>query len=124
LTGGRMPHRDAPLAWVESPLQLIGAAEWAAAHDTRVAVAGRLTSQVEQSAAELTARGASFGEQAGYYGIPWRMLRRHAHWVVGDGFSGQFRLAAAVLRPRRVTFVDDGSASIALADSLIGAREF
>lgn len=119
-----MPHRDAPLAWVESPLQLMGAAEWAAAHGTRIAVAGRLTSQVEQTAAELTVRDALFAEQAGYYGIPWRMLRRHSHWVVGDGFSGQFRLAAAVLRPRRLTFVDDGLASIALADSLIGAREF
>lgn len=37
-----MSHADAPLAWVESPLQMIGAAERAAAHGTRVELAARL----------------------------------------------------------------------------------
>lgn len=119
-----MPRADIPLAWVESPLQMIGAAEWAAAHGARVDLAGRLVAQVEETAAELTARGALFGAQAGYYGIPWRMLRSHDHWLVGDGFSGQFRLAAALLRPRRITFLDDGLNAVAFADALTGERAF
>ncbi|WP_221584339.1 hypothetical protein [Microbacterium sp. G2-8] len=119
-----MPKAVGPVAWVESPLQLIGAAEWAHARSTRVDLAGRLAVQVEQTAAELNARGAMFGEQAGFYGIPWGMLRSHDHWLVGDGFSGQFRLAVAVLRPRRLTFLDDGLNAVAFADALTGARAF
>ena len=117
-----MPHDDAPLAWVESPLQMIGAAEWAAAHRTRVDLAARLAPQVEKTAGVLNRLDAQFGEQAGYYGIPWRTLRRHDHWLVGDGFSGQFRLAAAVLRPRRLTFLDDGLATLDFVDAIGGAR--
>lgn len=113
-----------PLAWVESPLQLLGAAEWAHAHGTRVDVAGRLMAQVEQTSNEAAARGALFGEQAGFHGIPWRMLATHEHWLVGDGFSGQFRLAATVLRPKRITFLDDGLNAVAFADSLTGARPY
>ena len=45
----------------ESPLQLIGAAEWAADHDRRVPVAGRLTPQMSETADELLSRGALFG---------------------------------------------------------------
>ena len=112
------------LAWVESPLQVLGAAEWAQARGTRVDIAGRLTAQVERTSNEVAARGALFGEQQGFYGIPWGMLATHDHWLVGDGFSGQFRLAAAVLRPRRLTFLDDGLNSIAFADSLTGERSF
>ncbi|WP_110589029.1 hypothetical protein [Microbacterium suaedae] len=119
-----MPKAVAPVAWVESPLQMIGAAEWAHAHGRRVDLAGRLAVQVETTAAELTSRGAMFGEQAGFYGIPWRMLRSHEHWLVGDGFSGQFRLAVALLRPRRLTFLDDGLGAVAFADALTGARSY
>ena len=112
------------LAWVESPLQLIGAAEWAAANGCRVPVAGRLTAQMSQTADELLARGAAFGPLEPYLGIPWSLLARHRHWLVGDGFSGQFRLAASVLRPRRVTFLDDGANTLALADALLGTQPF
>ncbi|NHI16997.1 hypothetical protein [Microbacterium excoecariae] len=120
-----MPRdRATPVAWVESPLQMIGAAEWARARGTRVDLAGRLTTQVEATAAELTARGALFARQAGFYGIPWAMLRGSDHWLVGDGFSGQFRLAAAVLRPRTLTFLDDGLQAVSFADALTGARAF
>ena len=55
---------------------------------------------------------------APYLGIPWRLLPQHGHWLVGDGFSGQFRLAAAVLRPQPLTFLDDGANAIAFADAL------
>jgi hypothetical protein len=116
--------REDVLAWVESPLQLIGAAEWAAAHRTTVPVAGRLTSQISATADELLARGARFGELEPYLGIPWSLLARHGHWLVGDGFSGQFRLAAAVLRPHRLTFLDDGGHAVAYADTLRGRRPY
>lgn len=116
--------RGDALAWVESPLQLIGAAEWSAAHRTAVPVVGRLTPQISATADELLARGARFGELAPYLGIPWGLLARHDHWVVGDGFSGQFRLAAAVLRPRRITFLDDGGLAVAFADTLLGRRPY
>ena len=116
--------REDVLAWVESPLQLIGAAEWAASHGRTVPVAGRLTPQISATADELLARGARFGELAPYLGVPWSLLARHGHWLVGDGFSGQFRLAAAVLRPHRVTFLDDGAHAIAYADTLLGRRPY
>jgi len=109
-----------PVAWVESPLQLIGAAEWAAAHDRKVPIAGRLTAQMSETADELIARGASFGATEPYLGIPWKLLSAHHHWLVGDGFSGQFRLAATVLRPRRITFLDDGANAAAFAGVLLG----
>ncbi|WP_109209295.1 MULTISPECIES: hypothetical protein [Microbacterium] len=116
--------RESALAWVESPLQLLGAAEWSAAHGTTVPVAGRLTPQISATADELLARGARFGELAPYLGIPWSLLSRHGHWLVGDGFSGQFRLAAAVLRPHRLTFLDDGAQAVAYADTLLGRRPY
>lgn len=116
--------REAEIAWVESPLQLLGAAEWAAQHDRRVPVAGRLTAQMSETADELVARGARFGQLAPYLGIPWKLLSQHGHWLVGDGFSGQFRLAAAVLRPHRITFLDDGAHAVPFADSLLGARPY
>lgn len=116
--------RDDVLAWVESPLQLLGAVEWAAAHRTTVPVAGRLTPQISETADELLARGARFGELEPYLGIPWNLLARHGHWLVGDGFSGQFRLAASVLRPHRITFLDDGALALSFADTLLGRRPY
>lgn len=112
------------VAWVESPLQLVGAAEWAAAHEHRVPIAGRLTSQMSETADELIDRGALFGRSEPYLGIPWSLLARHRHWLVGDGFSGQFRLAATVLRPRRLTFLDDGANALAFADALTGRQPY
>ena len=118
------PEPTPVVAWVESPLQLMGVAEWADAHRRRVPVAGRLTAQMPETADELIARGARFGHCEPYLGIPWRILARHKHWLVGDGFSGQFRLAASILRPERLTFLDDGANVVAFADSLIGRRPF
>lgn len=112
------------VAWVESPLQLVGAAEWAAAHRRRIAVAARLTPQMPETVDELIARGASFGEREPYLGVPWRMLSRHRHWLVGDGFSGQFRVAVSILRPERITFLDDGANAIAFAEALTGRGPF
>jgi hypothetical protein len=116
---------DRSLAWVESPLQLIAAAEWAATQSEPIVVAVRLRSpQMAATAEELLARGARFVECIPYYGIPWQLLSRHRNWAIGDGFSGQFRLAASILRPRSVTLLDDGALTTALADALLERTGF
>lgn len=122
--GGMIVKDRSSVAWVESPLQLLGAAEWADAADRRISIAGRLTPQMSGTADELMARGARFGVCEPYLGIPWKLLSQHEHWLVGDGYSGQFRLAAAVLRPQRITFLDDGANAVAFADTIIGQREY
>ncbi|QIG40864.1 hypothetical protein G5T42_16430 [Microbacterium sp. 4R-513] len=119
-----MSSRDKVLAWVESPLQLVGAAEWAAAQDRAVPVAGRLTAQMSETADELIARGALFGVTEPYLGIPWKLLSQHDHWLVGDGFSGQFRLALTVLRPKALTFLDDGANTLPFARALVGTGPY
>lgn len=116
--------RNDVIAWVESPLQLVGAAEWAAAHRMTVPVAGRLTAQMSATADALVQRGARFRDLEPYLGVPFSLLARHGHWLVGDGFSGQFRFAASLLRPQRVTFLDDGANAIAYADALLGRRPY
>ena len=120
-----MEQRRTPLAWVESPLQLLGAAEYAATLGRPIAVAYRLTGpQMPSTMGELLDRGALFSSVAPYYGIPWGLLRDQPDWVIGDGFSGQFRMAAAVLRPRSITLLDDGDMSIHLASALLGRTGF
>jgi len=120
-----MEHRRTPLAWVESPLQLLGAAEYAATLGRPIAVAFRLTGpQMPTTMAELLARGALFSSVAPYYGIPWTLLHDQPDWAIGDGFSGQFRMAAALLRPRSITLLDDGDMSIHLASALLGRTGF
>jgi hypothetical protein len=116
---------DTPLAWVESPLQLIAAAEWASTQERPILVAVRLgRAQMAVTAEELLARGARFAECVPFYGIPWQLLSRHRSWAVGDGFSGQFRLALSLLRPRGITLMDDGAHTVALADALLGRSDF
>ena len=113
-----------PLVWVESPLQFVSAAELAAQRGARLRVAFRLGAQMSQTAAELLSRGAGFASCTPYFGIPWGELHGAPEWIVGDGLSGQFRLAAAVLRPRTVTLLDDGTMSLRLAAALAGSEPF
>jgi len=113
-----------PIVWVESPLQFVSAAELAAERGVRVRVVFRLGPQMSETAAELLARGASFASCTPYIGIPWNELARASEWIVGDGLSGQFRLAAAVLRPKAVTLLDDGTMSLRLAAALAGQCAF
>lgn len=118
------PQRT-PLAWVESPLQLLCAAEYAARLGRPIAVALRLTGeQMPVTAQELLDRGALFSSVAPYYGIPWELLRSQRDWVIGDAFSGQFRMAAAAVRPRSITLVDDGDMTLHLASALLGRTGF
>ncbi|MFM9918635.1 hypothetical protein [Lacisediminihabitans sp. H27-G8] len=113
------------IAWVESPLQLVAAAEWAETQPHRIVVALRITSpQMPATAAELLSRGARFAECVPYFGIPWQLLSRHRSWAVGDAFSGQFRLAAAVRPPQSLTLLDDGSQATAIVDALVGRTSF
>jgi len=113
-----------PVVWVESPLQFVSAAELAAQRGQRLRVVFRLGPQMSETAAELLARGADFASCTPYIGIPWSELQRATEWIVGDGLSGQFRLAAAVLRPRAVTLLDDGTMSLRLAAGLAGSAPF
>jgi hypothetical protein len=108
------------IAWVESPLQLIAAAEWAATRDEPILVALRISGQqMASTAEELIARGARFAECVPFYGIPWELLSSHREWAIGDAFSGQFRLAATVLRPAHITLLDDGALTTVVADALL-----
>ncbi len=120
-----LEQRRTPLAWVESPLQLLGAAEYAHELGRPIAVALRLTGdQMPTTAQELLDRGAPFASVTPYFGIPWSLLQSQPDWVIGDGFSGQFRMAAAALRPRSITLLDDGDMSIQLAAALLGRTAF
>jgi hypothetical protein len=113
------------LAWVESPLQLVAAAEWAETQEQRILVALRVTStQMSDTAQELISRGARFAEVVPYFGTPWRLLSQHRDWAVGDAFSGQFRLAASVVAPRSLTLLDDGSQATAIVDALLGRTSY
>ena len=103
------------LAWVESPLQVLTAAEWAHRHRVETggstAIAYRISDpQVLPTIEALHRMRAPFSRFEPYYGIPWSRLASARHWVVGDLLSGQFRAAMAVLpRPRLLTAVDDGA---------------
>jgi hypothetical protein len=46
------------------------------------------------------------------------------HKTLADTFSGRFRLASAVLEPRSLTRVDDGSQATAIVDALVGHTSF
>jgi hypothetical protein len=113
-----------PVVWVESPLQFVSAAELADERGVRVRVVFRLGPQMPQTAAELLSRGADFASCTPYVGIPWNELASASEWIVGDALSGQFRLAAAVLRPEAVTLLDDGTGSLCLAAALAGQCDF
>lgn len=119
-----MAESGYPLVWVESPLQFVSAAELAADRGVRVRVVFRLGPQMSQTAAELLRRDAGFASCTPYVGIPWNELASASEWIVGDGFSGQFRLAASVLRPKAVTLLDDGTMSLRLAAALAGQCAF
>jgi len=126
-----MPHdtHDA-LAWVESPLQVLTAAEWAHRHriDTgrSTAIAYRISDpQVVTTIEALHRMRAPFSRFEPYVGIPWTRLVGSRHWVIGDPLSGQFRAAAAVLpRPNRMSVVDDGAMVVHAMRALAGEVDY
>jgi hypothetical protein len=118
------------LAWVESPLQVLTAAEWAHRHraDTggTTTIAYRISDpQVVTTIEALHRMAPPFSRFEPYVGIPWMLLAASRHWVIGDPMSGQFRAAAAVLpRPRRLTVVDDGAMVVHAMRALAGEVDY
>src|SRR4051794_22146628 len=95
------------IAWVESPLQLVCAAEFAAHQGRSMDVVFRLTGpQMPATAQLLRDRGALFSRVEPYYGIPWERLASRRDWVIGDLFSGQFRTAMSTIGAASMTLVD------------------
>ncbi len=113
------------IAWVESPLQLVAAAEWAATRDEPVEVALRVTGpQMAATATELISRGARFSSVTPYFGIPWSQLAAHPVWAIGDALSGQFRLASTLRGPRRLSLLDDGAMTLVAVDAVLGLAPY
>lgn len=109
-------------AWVESPLQLLGAVEHAAltADDgrRRIAVLPRAgEAQLERTAEIVHERGLPAGIAIGIERrlLPWVRFAPSAEWLVGDPFSGQVQARLARAVPRRLTLVDDGAITRRLA---------
>ncbi|MEO8261624.1 MAG: hypothetical protein ABI566_03555 [Pseudolysinimonas sp.] len=109
---------------MESPLQLLAAAEYAASRGRAVDVALRVGPQLAETAQRLIEMRALFGTVQPYFGIPWGMLASHRSWLVGDGFSGQFQTAMSTIGARTVTLLDDGMMTLPLARSLTGTRVY
>lgn len=106
-------------AWVESPLQLVCAVEYAALAGIPLRVVPRAgAAQLEATAERLRTLGLPSGvEIAQPRAVP---AVAGSHAVIGDAFSGRVQSAMAVRMPRRLTIVDDGSASLRLPAALAG----
>lgn len=105
-------------AWVESPLQLLCVIEWAFARSAPVRIVPR------SGALQLPAtveRVREIGLPDGVTIEAPRPLPAFGgdHWIVGDVFSGMARSALALRTPRRLTVVDDGSATLRLPGVLL-----
>lgn len=122
---GRRAVRTGTAAWVESPLQLLGALEHAALSGT-----GPLTivpragdAQLERTAAHLADRAA--GDPAIEARIaldrrvmPPRMFGAGEAWLIGDAYSGQVQARLDRVEPGTITLVDDGAITRLLAEQL------
>lgn len=116
-------------AWVESPLQLLGALEHAALtegeRDLPLAIIPRAgDAQLERTAAAVHERGMPVATVIGIERrlLPWARFTAGGQWLVGDVFSGlvQARLARAV--PERLVLVDDGAITRRLARLLVAGE--
>ena len=106
-------------AWVESPLQLICAVEYAFATHTPVRIVPRA------GAVQLPATAARLRELELPAGVTIEAPRAlpvlgSSHWIVGDAFSGMTRSAIAMRMPHRLTIVDDGAETLRLPSVLNG----
>lgn len=112
-----MPNapRGSRLAWVESPLQLINAIEYGNATGEDVVIVPR--AGVSQLEASIEAVAPALPVSVSIAAPSARMtaflpVRRR---LIGDVFSGQFRLLAALTGLGDLVIVDDGSATMHLA---------
>jgi hypothetical protein len=112
-------------AWVESPLQLICAVEYAAASGIPLRIiplAGAL--QLEKTARHLESLGLPHRvviERARRSPLVALLNHPRGHWIVGDAYSRFARLALAWGRLRWLTIVDDGAITLSLVDVLAGS---
>lgn len=111
-------------AWVESPLQLLCAVEYAAASALPVRIVPRSgATQLPATADRLRALGLPDGveiEDPRAVPLEGILLPSAAHWIIGDPWSGMAQSLLAVRAPRRLTLVDDGSMSLRLPAVLAG----
>lgn len=117
------------VAWVESPLQLLGALEHASRtvdeRERPLAILPRAgDAQLERTASHLHDRGLPEAVAIGIDRrlMPWHRFVAGGEWLVGDAFSGlvQARLARAV--PERLVLVDDGAITRRLAHLLVAGE--
>lgn len=109
-------------AWVESPLQLLCAVEWAFARGEAVRIVPR------SGGAQLSATAARLREIGLPDGVTIEGARplpafASQHWIIGDAFSGMARSALALRMPHRLTIVDDGSTTLRLPAVLDGSSQ-
>jgi hypothetical protein len=131
-----------PVAWVESPLQLLGALEHAALaravdpsergpRGGEVIIVPRAgDAQLERTAALLDARCAEEDRGARRAGglpvsirvdrrlMPRGLFRSAADWIIGDAYSGLVQQRLESAEPAQLTIVDDGAITRRLARQL------
>lgn len=120
-------RRSIPVAWVESPLQLLSAVEWAAASGSPLRVVPRATHrQMTATRGELLRRGLPVGVTIDPPTrlVPAGLLLDSEHWVLGDAFSGVVRAVLTAGFPDRVTLLDDGRMSLHLAQVLASSTPY
>jgi hypothetical protein len=112
--------QEGAIAWVESPLQLLGALEHAALASTPLVIVPRAgDAQLERTVTHLAERvddGSRFAIDRRV--LPARLFTDGAPWLVGDAYSGQVQLRLERARPRALTLVDDGGITRLLAEHL------
>ena len=109
-------------AWVESPLQLLCAVEWAFARAQPVRIVPRSgAAQLPATAGRLREIGLPDGVTIdGPRALP---AFSSDHWIIGDAFSGMARSALALRMPQQLTVVDDGTATLRLPSVLDGSAQ-
>ena len=116
-------------AWVESPLQLLGALEHAAlsyaagSASTMTIVPRGGDAQLERTASHLADRVRSDPSLDATISLDMRIMPRsrfsaQSHWLTGDAFSGQFQARLDRVSPDTLTIVDDGAITRLLARHL------
>ena len=112
-------------AWVESPLQLLGALEHAALTEQ-----GTVTifprggdAQLEYTATHLADQVAGAADLRAHIALDRRVMPRQffvdgAPWIIGDPYSGQVQARLDRAQPSTLTLVDDGAITRLLAEQL------
>ncbi|MDQ8704189.1 hypothetical protein RCO28_17085 [Streptomyces sp. LHD-70] len=130
---GAHPRTGGTLAFVESPVQLLNALEWAHADAQRPGIQGKVTivvlSPLDPMSRGQLRRVAQLARDEGH-AVRWEEarggpsaplktigalapeLRRAARVVIGDPFSRYVQLLLTITRSRDLVVVDDGTATM------------